>query len=155
MLQHGDASQPLHHHLHIMYFLIIWSSYSTQLTIKRNELSLELIVQLSIHLTMVLLSQTDYSLESGLQSIFQESKGTSTTWWYFSGLQAVFQEIEEKYNTNFWFFVFSVVWSFKTCAKTSIKIKTQTKTFLPMSAKLLLSGEKTEMLSVKFENLEE
>ena len=111
-----DASQPLHHHLHIMYFLIIWSSYSTQLTIKRNELSLELIVQLSIHLTMVLLSQTDYSLESGLQSIFQESKGTSTTWWYFSGLQAVFQEIEEKYNTNFWFFVFSVVWSFKTTA---------------------------------------
>ena len=111
---------------------------AAQLTIKRNELSLELIVQLSIHLTMVLLSQTDYSLESGLQSIFQESKGTSTTWWYFSGLQAVFQEIEEQYNTNFWFFVFSVVWSFKTCAKTSIKIKTQIKTFLPMSAKLLL-----------------
>ena len=41
------------------------------LTFKRNELSLELVVQLSIHITMVLLTLTDYPVESGLQSIFK------------------------------------------------------------------------------------
>ena len=58
------------------------------LIFKRNELSLELVVQLSIHLTMVLISQTAYPLESGLQSIFKESSGTSNSWWFSSGLQA-------------------------------------------------------------------
>jgi hypothetical protein len=43
------------------------------LTFKRNELSMELITQLSIHLTMVLLSKTNYPVESGLQAIFQSS----------------------------------------------------------------------------------
>ena len=43
------------------------------LTFKRNELSLELIAQISIHLMMVLLSKTNYPLESGLQAIFQSS----------------------------------------------------------------------------------
>ena len=41
------------------------------LTFKRNELSIELVIQLSVHLIMVCLSQTDYPLESGLQGIFQ------------------------------------------------------------------------------------
>ena len=41
------------------------------LTFKRNELSMELVIQMSIHLTMLLLSKTDYPIESGLQSIFQ------------------------------------------------------------------------------------
>ena len=47
------------------------------LTFKRNELSMELIVQLTIHLTMLLLSQTDYPVESGLQTLFsdEETKG--------------------------------------------------------------------------------
>ena len=43
------------------------------LTFKRNELSIELVIQLSVHLIMVCLSQTDYPLESGLQGIFQVS----------------------------------------------------------------------------------
>ena len=43
------------------------------LTFKRNELSVELIIQLSIHLTMVLLSQTVYPIESSLEAIFQSS----------------------------------------------------------------------------------
>ena len=43
------------------------------LTFKRNELSIELITQLSIHLAMVLLSKTQYPVESGLQAIFQSS----------------------------------------------------------------------------------
>ena len=41
------------------------------LTLKRNELSLELVIQLSIHLMMVLLSQTVYPIKSGLQAVFQ------------------------------------------------------------------------------------
>ena len=41
------------------------------LTFKRNELSIELVIQLSVHLIMVCLSQTDFPLESGLQGIFQ------------------------------------------------------------------------------------
>jgi hypothetical protein len=46
--------------------------------------------------------------------------------------------IEEKYNTTLVFLVFSLVWSFKTCAKTSIKIKSDSKTFLPFFPKFLL-----------------
>ena len=42
-------------------------------TLKRNELSLELIIQLSVHLMMVLLSDTLYPLETGLQAVFQDS----------------------------------------------------------------------------------
>ena len=34
--------------------------------------------------------------------------------------------------------MFSVVWSFKTCALTLVKIKNETKCFLPLSAKLIL-----------------
>ena len=41
------------------------------LTFKRNELSIELVIQSSVHLIMVCLSQTDFPLESGLQGIFQ------------------------------------------------------------------------------------
>ena len=68
------------------------------LIFKRNELSLELVVQLSIHLTMVLISQTAYPLESGLQSIFKESSGTSNSWWFSSGLQVRHHKIKGTYN---------------------------------------------------------
>ena len=91
-----------------------------------------------MHLTMLLLSQTKYPRESGLKSIFQESKGPTTTWWHWTGLKDVFKKIEEKYNTNLVFLILSVVWSFKTCAKTSIKIKRDTMNFLPMFPKILL-----------------
>ena len=49
----------------------IEESRKALLTFKRNELSMELVIQMSIHLTMLLLSKTDYPIESGLQSIFQ------------------------------------------------------------------------------------
>ena len=49
----------------------IEESRKALLTFKRNELSMELVIQMSIHLTMLLLSKTDYPVESGLQSIFQ------------------------------------------------------------------------------------
>ena len=46
------------------------------LTVKRNELSLELVIQMSIHLTMVLLSETEYPIESGLQAVFQDANAS-------------------------------------------------------------------------------
>ena len=49
----------------------IEESRKALLTFKRNELSMELVIQTSIHLTMLLLSKTDYPIESGLQSIFE------------------------------------------------------------------------------------
>ena len=112
---------------------------SALLTFKRFEMSLELIVQMSIHLMMVLLGVTAYPTESGLQSIFQESEDkTSDSWWYRSGMQDHFQKIEKEYHLTIVFFIFSVIWSFKTCAKTSIKIKMESKSFLPTKAKILL-----------------
>jgi hypothetical protein len=49
----------------------IEESRKALLTFKRNELSMELVIQMSVHLTMLLLSKTKYPVESGLQSIFQ------------------------------------------------------------------------------------
>ena len=44
------------------------------LTFKRFELSLELVTQLAIHVSMILLTKTKFPLESGLQSIFRNSE---------------------------------------------------------------------------------
>ena len=65
-------------------------------------------------------------------------KGTTPKWWYWFGLQNFFRRIEDKYNTTLLFLIFSVVWSFKTSAITSIKIKTEDKKFLPIFPKTLL-----------------
>ena len=112
---------------------------SALLIFKRFEMSLELVVQMSIHLMMVLLGITVYPTESGLQSVFQESEDTTRdSWWYRSGMKGYFQKIETDYNLTIVFFILSVIWSFKTCAKTSIKIKTQSKSFLPLKAQILL-----------------
>ena len=81
-------------------------------------------IQLSIHLTMLLLSKTTYPLETGLQSIFQETESTTTTSsMFFKWKEDSFKEFEEKYNTTLIFLIFSIVWSFMTCGKTYIKIK--------------------------------
>ena len=88
---------------------------------------------------MLLLSKTTYPLETGLQSIFQESESTTTTSsLFFKGKEDSFKKFEEKYNTTLIFLIFSIVWSFKTCAKTYIKIKSGTKTILPFKAKVVL-----------------
>ena len=89
------------------------------LVYKRNELSIELVIQLSIHLTMVFLSQSSFPVKNGLQSIFQSAN-------------------EEISNATLIFLILSVVLSFKTSALSSIKIKTETKNFLPIFPKLVL-----------------
>ena len=68
---------------------------------------------------MVLLSQTKFPVESGLQSIFQ-SNATSNS------------------ASALIFLVVSILWSFKTTAITSVKIKSETKTFLPLVPTVIL-----------------
>ena len=106
------------------------------LTFKRNELSMELIIQQSIILVMVLLTQTDYPVENGLQGIFYDGRNSTTSSPFFEliGIQETVKNFENKYNITFWFLVFSAVWSLKTCALTAINIKTETKTLPICSA---------------------
>ena len=96
----------------------------SMLAFKRNELSLELVIQLSVHVSMVLLSQTDFPLQSGLQSIFEsnDSKG----------------KVTYEQTTALILLIISILWSFKTSVMTAIKIKTHTKQFLPLLSKFLL-----------------
>ena len=116
------------------------------LTGKRNELCLELVFQLSIHLSMVFLSRTKYPVENGLQTIFNDDDINdindknvyASLLLDVTGVQEKITKIQKKYNTAVVFLVFSLVWSFKTAAMTAIKIKTESKTFLPFKSKLLL-----------------
>ena len=112
------------------------------LVFKRNELSMELIIQQSITLTMLLLSKTLYPIESGLQSIFEdESSSSSETSFFFDliGVQEKVQSFEKNHNVTFWFLVASNIWSFKTLAKTAVKIKTEKKNYLPFLPKIVLT----------------
>ena len=80
-----------------------------------------MVTQLSIHVTMILLSRTKHPVESGLQSIFQDN-----------------QEENENSDTALIFLVLSVLWSFVTASLTSVKIKTEAKNFLPIFPKAVL-----------------
>ena len=100
------------------------------LTFRINELCVELVIQLSVHLTMVLLSQTNFPIESGLQSIFKSNDNTEE------------ENSKEKTVSNasatLAFLIISILWSFKTSALTSIKIATESKKFLPIASKLII-----------------
>ena len=107
------------------------------LVFKRNEL-LELVVQLSVHLTMLLLSYTEFPVESGLQSFFKADSNSNSPSWVLqkSGVDEKVENVKTDYGV--WLLAFSLVLSFKTCTKTCIKIKTETKRILPLKPKLLL-----------------
>ena len=91
---------------------------------------------------MILLSQTNFPLESGLQSIFQENNvETTPTNFILKEFHKIIKKLEETFeneNATLAFFIFSVVWSFKSCAVTSVKIKHESKGFLPFFPALLL-----------------
>ena len=114
------------------------------LTFKRNELSLELIAQISIHLMMVLLSKTNYPLESGLQGIFQSSNTDTTTSSSITegAFHSILESLREKFQTEnaaVIFLILSIAWSFRSCAMTAVRIKNEEKCFLPFfPAQLLL-----------------
>ena len=92
------------------------------LTFRRNELGIEIVIQLSIHLAMVLLSQTPYPAIENLSP----------------GFVSLFQDKNDEETSTLVFLVISILWSFKTSALTSIKIKGDSKNYLPLTPKLLL-----------------
>ena len=103
------------------------------LTFKRNELSIELVIQLSVHVAMVLLSQTEFPVESGLQSIFKSNKKTGES---ASKVENTNEDSEK--SAALAFLIISILWSFKTSAMTSIKLKSESKMFMPLVPKVLL-----------------
>jgi len=96
-------------------------------------LSIELVIQLSVHVAMVLLSQTDFPVESGLQSIFKSNKKTGES---ASKVENTNEDSEK--SAALAFLIISILWSFKTSAMTSIKLKTESKMFMPLVPKVLL-----------------
>merc|ERR1719464_1273451 len=100
---------------------------------KRHELSIELVIQLSVHVAMVLLSQTDFPVENGLQSIFKSNnKAEEST----SKIGETNEDTDKSASLEF--LIISILWSFKTSAMTSIKLKTESKMFMPLVPKILL-----------------
>ena len=92
------------------------------LTYKRNEVCIEIVIQLSINFIMILLSQSYFPIESGLQAIFQSKNedGSST-----SGFTLVL-------------LILLALKSFASSALTSVNIKNEYKKFIPWTSKLVL-----------------
>ncbi len=89
------------------------------LIFKRNEAALELVVQQSIQLTMLLLSRTKYPVASGLQRIFKSDSGDADA------------DV---------MLMLSVCWSFKTCVSSFLKIHSEQKArMLSWVSKLVLA----------------
>ena len=123
------------------------------LTYKRNELSIENSIQISIQVLMLLLSPTysTYSTHSGLQAVFQKDFAVQTEIQsrieYFSGYES---SGELSFNLTQWFLVLSILWSMKTMAKTYIKVKAAGKVeVLALPAKLLLAVRSLLVYSVR------
>ena len=92
------------------------------LTYKRNEVCIEIVIQLSINFIMILLSQSYFPIETGLQALFQtrNEDGSST-----SGVTLVL-------------LILLAIKSFSGSALTSVNIKAESKTFIPWTSKLVL-----------------
>ena len=99
----------------------IEESRLAMLIYKRNELCIEIVIQLSIHFTMILLSQSDFPVEKGLQAIFQSEN-----------------EDGSMSDVTLLLLILSSMWSFISSALTSMTIKTESKTALPWISKLVL-----------------
>merc|ERR1719362_2583704 len=82
---------------------------------------------------MVLLSQTNFPIESGLQSIFKSNDNDEEEEEDNSK-----QENVSNTSATLAFLIISILWSFKTSALTSIKIAIESKKFLPIASKLIL-----------------
>ena len=70
---------------------------------------------------MILLSQSDFPIENGLQAVFQSKN-----------------EEKSMFNVTMILLTLSVLWSFISSAMTSVSIKTEYKAFLPWMAKIVL-----------------
>ena len=92
------------------------------LTYKRNEVCIEIVIQLSINFIMILLSQSYFPIETGLQALFQtrNEDGSSTS------------------GVTLELLILLALKSFASSALTSVNIKTESKTFIPWTSKLVL-----------------
>ena len=108
------------------------------LTFKRNELSLETVVQIILQVIMILLQPTKTkhsATHSGLQKVFEKDhSGVSDIIAQFG---IVLDVQEESVATGL--LIVSILWSFKTIAVTYIKVKTEEKKELfPLPNKIFL-----------------
>ena len=99
------------------------------LIFKRNELFIEIMIQLPIHLCMLLLSITEFPTESGLQATFKQSNTLKP------GTVALL--------------LFSTLWSMKTSALTYVKIKTEERQFMNLAAKFFLGVRSMVVFSIR------
>merc|ERR1719264_1088359 len=95
----------------------------SHLIFKRNEAALELVVQQSIQLTMLLLSKTNYPVANGLQGIFKSDSGDVLL-------------------------MLSVCWSFKSCVSSFLKIHSEQKARMLSGASKLVLGLRALLFSV-------
>mgnify|MGYP003321875175 CR=1 FL=1 len=99
---------------------------------KRNEAALELVVQQSVQLTMLLLSLTKYPVTAGLQAIFGEDNSS----------------VENYLNLGDALLVMSVCWSFKTGVVSFLKIHSEQKAGMLSGAAKVVLGLRALLFSV-------
>ena len=128
-------------------------SKKTLNTYKRNELSVENSIQITVQVLMLLLSPTytSFFTHSGLQAVFQKD---------FAIQEKIQSRIENlsgyessrglSFNLTEWFLVMSILWSMKTISMTYIKIKAVGKVeVLSLPGKLLLAVRSLLVYSVR------
>ena len=92
------------------------------LIFKRNEASFEIILQMGLQLTMLLLSMSTVPTHAGLQGVFGKDYSQQE-----GVLQTTFGTGFEGVDLSEWLLIGSIIWSFKTSCKTFICIKSAKK----------------------------
>merc|ERR1719458_1607911 len=128
-------------------------SKETLISYKRNELSIENSIQITVQVLMLFLSPmyTSFFTHSGLQAVFKKD---------FAIQEKIQSEIENlsgyessrglSFNLTEWFLVMSILWSMKTISMTYIKIKAVGKVeVLSLPGKLLLAVRSLLVYSVR------
>ena len=125
------------------------------MTFKLNELSWEIPLQIGLQLIMLLLSTSFSITHTGMQALFQEDFKVSPTqglisydilaaiFFHSIGYNFFFQGEASLTNLNLpqTLVLLSVIWSFRTCSTTYVKIKQEEKfNFLPFLTKVVLGA---------------
>ena len=104
------------------------------LIFKRNEASFEIVLQMGLQLTMLLLSMTTYPTHAGLQGVFGKDYSKQE-----NVLRTQFGKGYESVDFSEWLLIGSIIWSFKTVCTTFIWIKTAKKSHnMGVAAKCVL-----------------
>jgi len=90
------------------------------LIFKRNEASIEIVLQMGLQLTMLLLSTTSFPTHAGLQGVFGKDYTKQER---ILKTQLGFESVD----FGEWLLIGSIIWSFKTVCTTFIWIKTAKK----------------------------